>query len=308
MVDSPERPARRDRLRELLDAVLAEDNTNLDAMAGGAYSSPYHFSRQLVRGTGESPVAMRRRVMLERAAWQLRRGASVTDTAFAAGYDSVEGFSRAFARAYGTSPSGPRPDNTWLPAPNGIHFHPPTSLWVRTTEAPVNPLTEHLTQHDVDDTTVLLDLAKQLSDADYREVRFPGLRMTCWDGPDESIAAAMANLVWTKEVWVAAIEGTDAVTPGGDSPAELIERHQQIAPRWLAAVRDVERRGAWDDRMIDALCDPPESFVLASVVVHVLTFATMRRGLVRAMFRTAGVEVDDGDPILWHRARMKVNP
>ena len=40
-------------------------------MAGGAYSSPYHFARQLSAGTGEPPVAMRRRVMLERAAWQL---------------------------------------------------------------------------------------------------------------------------------------------------------------------------------------------------------------------------------------------
>ena len=97
--------AGRDRLRELLDAVLDEDNRTLDDMAGGAHSSAYHFSRQLSRLAGEPPVSMRRRVMLERAAWQLRRGASVTDTAFAAGYESVEGFSRAFARAYGNPPS-----------------------------------------------------------------------------------------------------------------------------------------------------------------------------------------------------------
>ena len=51
--------AGRDRLRELLDAVLDEDNHTLDDMAGGAYSSPYHFSRQLSRGAGEPPVAMR---------------------------------------------------------------------------------------------------------------------------------------------------------------------------------------------------------------------------------------------------------
>ena len=54
----------RDRLRELLDAVLDEDNTTLDDMAGGAHASPFHFSRQLRSGTGEPPVAMRRRVML----------------------------------------------------------------------------------------------------------------------------------------------------------------------------------------------------------------------------------------------------
>ena len=99
--------AGRDRLRELLDAVLDEDNQTLGDMAGGAYSSPYHFSRQLSRGAREAPVAMRRRVMLERAAWQIRQGTSVTDAAFAAGYESVEGFSRAFARAYGHPPSDP---------------------------------------------------------------------------------------------------------------------------------------------------------------------------------------------------------
>ena len=42
----------RDRLRELLDAVLDEDNRTLDDMAGGAYTSTFHFSRQLTRGAG----------------------------------------------------------------------------------------------------------------------------------------------------------------------------------------------------------------------------------------------------------------
>jgi AraC family transcriptional regulator len=95
----------RDRLRELLDAVLDEEHQNLTEMAGGAYSSPYHFTRRLTRDAGEPPVAMRRRVMLERAAWQIRRGTSVTDAAFEAGYESVEGFGRAFARAFGHNPS-----------------------------------------------------------------------------------------------------------------------------------------------------------------------------------------------------------
>ncbi len=45
-----EQPAGRDRLRELLDAVLDEDNRNLDEMADGAFSSPFHFSRQAVQG------------------------------------------------------------------------------------------------------------------------------------------------------------------------------------------------------------------------------------------------------------------
>ena len=33
----------RDRLRELLDAVLHDEHQSLRDMADGAYSSPYHF-------------------------------------------------------------------------------------------------------------------------------------------------------------------------------------------------------------------------------------------------------------------------
>ncbi|WP_244963098.1 helix-turn-helix domain-containing protein [Nocardioides dongkuii] len=298
--------AGRDRLRELLDAVLDEEHRSLEDMARGAHSSPYHFSRQLSRGAGEPPVAMRRRVMLERAAWQLRRGATVTDTAFAAGYESVEGFARAFARAYGHPPSAARPDGDgrtghWLPAPNGIHFHPPTSLWVHAQEQTVNPFVDHLVRHDLDDTAYLVDLAKQLGDDDFRAVRRPGTLVTEWDGAEESVAAVLEHHVWTKEVWLAAVEGADLPDRGGDDPAALTARHFDVAPRWLAAVRDVERRGAWDDRIVDALCDPPESFPLGGILAHVLTYAAHRRQLVRQLLREAGLAVDQGDPLMWLR-------
>jgi AraC-like DNA-binding protein len=295
----------RDRLRELLDAVLDEDHRSLDDMAGGAHSSPYHFSRLLSRDAGEPPVAMRRRVMLERAAWQLRGGASVTETAFGAGYESVEGFSRAFARAYGHAPSAAAHDtgSHWLPAPNGIHFHPPTSLWVHAQEQSMNPLTDQLLAHDLDDTRALLEAAKQLSDDDYRRPQLPGNTVLGFDGPDESVAQGLTHLVFTKEVWLAALDGPDFPPDRADDVGTLLDRHEDAAARWLAAVRDIDRRGAWDDRLIDALCDPPESFVLSSVVAHVLTFSTHRRQLARQLLRGCGQEVDSGDPITWLRAR-----
>src|SRR3954447_2001087 len=230
----------RDRLRELLDAVLDEDNRTLAEMAGDAFASPWHFSRQVTRGAGESPVAWRRRVELERAAWHLRQGTSVTDAAFAAGYESVEGFSRAFARAYGHAPSTAAHDggSHWLPAPNGIHFHPPTSLWVRAEEQSMNPLTEQLVAHDLDDTRALLDLAKQLPDEAYRHPHLPGHEATGWDGPDESVADVLTHIVFTKEVWLAAIDGTDFPADRADDVSTLLERHDDAAARWLAAVRD----------------------------------------------------------------------
>ncbi len=301
-------PRGRDRLRELLDAVLDEGSTTLGAMAGRAHASPFHFSRELSKGAGEPPVAMRRRVMLERAAWQLARGTSVTEAAFAAGYDSVEGFARAFARGYGHPPSAARearPGSHWLPAPNGIHFHPPMSLWVDVHEGAgtVNPLAQQLVEHDLDDTRALLEAAKALDDDAYRRDQLPGLTVTDWDGVEDSVAAVLERLVATLEVWLAAIEGGDLPDRGADDLPTLVTRHEAVAGRWLAVWRDVDRRGAWEDRLVDALCDPPESFVLSSVLAHVVTFNAHRRQLARIMLRAAGQEPDRGDPISWLRAR-----
>lgn len=293
----------RDRLRELLDAVLDEEHTSLDEMASGAFASPFHFSRRLSKDAGEPPVAMRRRVMLERASWQLRGGASVTDAAFAAGYDSVEGFSRAFARAYGHPPSVVRtdPGTHWLPAPNGIHFHPPTSLWVHTGEHTMARPLDLMVHHDLDDTRDLIDLATQLPDDAYRRELRPGHQLMTWEGPEPTVACVLERTVHTKEVWVAAILGEDLPADRADTPAALLARHDAVAPRWLETIRDIERRDAWDDRIVDALCDPPESFVLGSILAHVLTYSAQRRLGVRTMLAElgTGIDLDAGDPINW---------
>ena len=290
----------RDRLRELLDAVLDEDHATLTDMAGGAYASPFHFTRRVRRDAGEPPVSMRRRVMLERAAWRLSEGTSVTAAAFEAGYESVEGFARAYARAFGHPPSTPAAGH-WLPAPNGIHFHPPMSLWVHSTEHAMNPITEQLVRHDLDDTRHLLDVAKGVPPEAFDAATLPGLQVLAFDGPEESLASVLAHLVATKEVWLAAIHGADLPADGPRDPATLLARHDEVAPRWLATVRDLDARGAWDDRLVDALCDPPESFVMGSVFAHVVTYAAARRQVARHLLRRHGVEVDEGDPITWLR-------
>ncbi|MFE9245906.1 helix-turn-helix domain-containing protein [Nocardiopsis sp. NPDC006938] len=295
-------PTGRDRLRELLDAVLDEDNSRLSAMAGRAHASPFHFSRQLSAGTGESPVALRRRVLLERAAWRIGQGRSVTDAAFEAGYASVEGFTRAFARAFGHPPSATTSGSgRWLPAPNGVHFHPPIHLWVEEDPRgrPSMDMTVLQAHHDVDDTALLIRIAAELPEEEYRRVREPELTVLSWDGPEGSIAATLDRLVAGKETWLASIEGADTPARGADDPESLRVRHEEAGARWIATVTDIGRRDAWGDRLIDALCDPPESFLLGGVVAHVLTYSAHRRLNARRMLRAAGVEVDQGDPLEW---------
>ncbi|WP_336792321.1 MULTISPECIES: helix-turn-helix domain-containing protein [Gordonia] len=303
-----------DHLRTLLDAVLDESNDGLDDMAADVYSSPFHFARSVRAGAGESPVALRRRVILERSAWELQRGATVTDTAFAAGYESVEGFSRAFSRAYGHPPTSMPPagqSGHWLPAPNGIHFHSPTVLYVDSNESGLaeesaGDIVSLQCRHDAADIDALLDAAGAVSAAERGRRRLVGSTSRAWDGPDETIDQVLWHLVISKEPWLATIEGGPMpdLTPASDLDA-LRARHAASSVRWLAMVRDVTRRGAWADWIVDALCSPPESFRLSQIVAHELTFSAHRRLLARWMLHDAGVDTGapelDPDPIMWQR-------
>ncbi|MGO2111046.1 MAG: helix-turn-helix domain-containing protein [Pseudoclavibacter sp.] len=305
-----ERRPGRDRVRQLLDAILGapENGAALEEIAASAYSSPFHFSRLVSRAAGEPPAALRRRVLLERAAWGLQRGQSVTDTAIEAGYDSVDGFSRAFAREFGCPPSAMptrRERGHWLPAANGIHFHSPTVLYVDTDqEQSAGDVVALMVRHDLDDTDAVLAAAESVSDGEYRRERMPAHRVLAWSGDETSLADVLRHLALDKLPWLASIEGEDEPDLGGpDDAISLRRRHADVASQWLAMTRDVERRGAWGDRVIDAICDPPESFILSQILAHVLTFSAHRRQLARWMLTSCGADIGhvDPDPIMWHR-------
>ncbi len=114
-----------------------DEALDLAALARHAALSPLHFHR-IFRGVlGETPLAMHRRIRLERAAHELAAGdAPVTRIAFAAGYETHESFTRAFAEHYGASPSAfrqkieearagcARPPQLELAARSGLHFRP----------------------------------------------------------------------------------------------------------------------------------------------------------------------------------------
>ena len=84
----------------------------------------------------------------------------------------------------------------------------------------MNALTEQLVAHDLDDTRALLDVAKQLPDDDYRREQLPGNVVLDWDGPEESVADVLTRLVFTKEVWLAAIEGDRLPARAGQRPRD----------------------------------------------------------------------------------------
>lgn len=294
---------RRDRLRELLDAVVGGDNTDVARMARSSHASEFHFSREVSRLTGEPPAALRRRVMLERAAWRLQRGEGVAAVAVDEGWSSPEVFSRAFRRTFGVPPSRASDVGFRLPAPNGVHFHPPHSLWLDADGDTHQPdVSRLMLAHDVADTAYLISQAARLSEEQWAEHVSPGQVVLGWDGGEPSVAAVLGAVVRTKEVWLASIEGRDLPThPGVRAPDRLAADHDDVAARWTAMVLDYAEQGRLADTVIDALCDPPESFQLYGIVAHVLTYSAHRRELARAMLSRHGIRTTSGDPLDWMR-------
>ena len=90
--------------RDRLFAVVAnslDTEARTQDLARQAYQSRTHFHRLFRTVVGETPAAMRIRLLLERAAYQLgHTGMSVTEVALNANYNSLEAFTRAFRRAF----------------------------------------------------------------------------------------------------------------------------------------------------------------------------------------------------------------
>ena len=300
-------PARPDRLRDVIDAVVEALDEGLDgrAMAARAMLSPFHFNRLLRAGIGEAPAGLRRRLLLERAAWRLGRGASVTDAGVEAGYEAIEAFSRAFSKAHGLAPSrfADAARDFRLAAPNGIHFHPPAGLLLRgQPRTTTMDLSERLVEHEHWHTARLLEQAATLPDEALDRAVRPGLVVHEFEGPEPDVRTMLERIVYTKEVWTAAIGGRDIPPRDERSVTALQARLAAVQPQFAALVRRIRDRNEWDDAFVDALCTPPESFTFGSVIAHILTVSVVRRQTVVSVLRELGIhDAETRDPIEWER-------
>ncbi|HZZ88225.1 MAG TPA: AraC family transcriptional regulator, partial [Caulobacteraceae bacterium] len=99
------RPDPLERARAFVEAPGAEPLT-LAMLAAVAGLSPYHFARQFTARFGVSPMAYVRERRMDAAARRLTadKPPALVDLAFDLGFESQEGFTRAFKRAHGVTP------------------------------------------------------------------------------------------------------------------------------------------------------------------------------------------------------------
>lgn len=92
-------------IQAYIDRHIEEDLT-VDRIAEAAYLSKFHMMRLYRAHTGQSihQYISRRRLILAREL--IRRGISATEAAFRCGFGSYSSFTRAYAKYFGTTPTG----------------------------------------------------------------------------------------------------------------------------------------------------------------------------------------------------------
>ncbi len=285
---------------QLADA-LDDHDLSADERAARLHFSRYHLDRMVRSVAGEPPQALRRRVLLERAAYRMvTTSAPLLDVAVEAGYGSHAAFTRAFTRAYGVAPAAwrRRPGHIQIAAPSGVHFHPPGSLRLPSRdEVTAMELLTKMVEHHIWLTGEMIRVAGRLTDEQLDQP----IELDV-DDDRQSIRSLLSRLVGQMGMWNAALATRDYDWSVEEhEPLDAMRERLAIeGPTYLSHVRDVVAGNRLDETFVDALCEPAEVFTHGGMIAHVLTFAAHRRTLVALALARHGLDdLGWGDPMLW---------
>ena len=288
-----------------LSAIVAnslDTQAKTQDLARQAYQSRTQFHRLFRTVVEETPAAMRRRLLLERAAYQLAHtGMSVTDVALDANYGSLEAFTRAFRKAFRISPSRyrrMRDPHFHLAAHNRIHFLAPG----HPTNGGDMDLFDRFAGNDSWHTRRLLEYAGTLTEEQLDRPLPAVVELLPWRESNKTLRQLLENIIFTKEVWTAALAGTEMDMTGPPesqrSPQAMLQRLEKTDAELHRIFSEIGNRSAWDDTFVDALCEPAESFTFGGVFAHIMTFNAHRRLMALDVLRQLGVQTEGfGDPM-----------
>ena len=291
------------RFLDVLADSLDDHDTDGPALAARLHLSRFHCDRLVSAAGGEPPAALRRRVLLERAAYRLiTTDHDLLRVAVEAGYSSHEAFTRAFSRAFGLAPSRwrARPTSYRLDAPSQVHFTPPGGLRVPAhRKVTAMDLLTRMVDHHVWLVGRLVvecgRLTPEQLDAPV-EISVDGID----DAP--TVRSLLARLVGQMAMWDAATESQpyDFDAERAETLDDIRAKLAEVGPAFLAKVHGIIVDGRLDETFVDATCTPARVFTYGGMIAHVLTFAAHRRILVCGALSDAGL--DDfaaGDPMTW---------
>jgi AraC family transcriptional regulator len=291
----------------VLADAMDDHDADGEALASRLHLSRFHADRLVRAASGESPAALRRRVLLERAAYRLATSDhDVLRVAVEAGYSSNEAFTRAFSRAFGEPPSRWRAAQTAggrsyrLDAPSQVHFVPPGSLRVPAPrKVTAMELLTRMVEHHVWLVGELVERCARLAPAQLEtpvEISVDGV------DDDPTVRSLLARLVGQMAMWDASMHDRpyDVDQERSWELEEIRTRLTAIGPVFLDQVGEIAADGRLDETFVDTTCEPPRTFTYGGMVAHVLTFAAHRRVLVLGALSDAGItDLGAGDPIDW---------
>jgi AraC family transcriptional regulator len=291
------------RILDLVSQALDDPDTTADELAAKAYLSRFHFDRLVAAATGEPPGALRRRLLLERAAYRLLSTTGpVLDVAVEAGYGSHEAFTRAFTRQYGFAPTAlrRRPPRTFheleLPCPSGVHFQPPGGLRLPAAQKESDmDVLQQLVDHHVQALGTIIERCATVDD-DVLD-RPIEVSVETIDG-EQTLRSLVNAMVTQEEHWLSALRGGDWPDESDQSPSGLRARHEVAGRDYREMVADAIAQGRLADTFVDTTCgDRATAHTLGGTIGHVITFAAVRRTLAVGALESAGSPGDElADP------------
>jgi AraC family transcriptional regulator len=300
--------SKRDTLVDFVDAVAAtlDEPARGDELASRMHLSRAQLDRVVTAAAGEPPGRLRRRILLERAAFRLlERDLGILEVALEAGYGSHEAFTRAFRRTYGSTPSAWRsaPGAVLVDAPNGVHFFPPGGLRLPSrNEVTSMDLVVTMTEHHISLVGQLIDRAGTLDDARLDapiEISVEGIDQ------DPTLRSLLSRLVDQMEIWNAAVANQpyDFGVKRDEAIERMKKRLAHSAPIYFGHVRGACQRGRLDETFVDTTTGTPLFFTYGGMIAHVLTYAAHRRTLVTGALYSAGITDLEDDPLAWEPVR-----